>query len=832
MVLNGGALQYTGAGVSTDRLFTLGTSGGTIDASGTARLNFSNAGAMAYTGSGSRILTLTGTNAALLNGVSNASNTIAALIADGAGGSTSVYKTGVGNWTLSNYNTFTGNTTVNNGILWAYNQFPAGNGNNLPQTIRNNTALGASTATATVDSGGTLAIWGNAGGSWITNLAGVTLNGGNLLGDDGHQTLNSPVTLTADSTIICRYWDKDFMITGPVTGSGNLTINISSLPGGLPNDWYTGGVVILAGSGNNWSGTTTINVEGTGGRSTLQIGNAGVGSMPLGSANTINLNAQLAFNTTNDITITDAAIVGSGTVANWGSGTITLNGNNPSFSGALWAGGGMSYAAIGLTTNPALNNGALRISNTSAVSNVASINLSGGISLARLELANGVTTPATATVALNGRNTMPTMPVGLSSISGNNTIGGTVSLTTGGNQFVIESKADTLTMNAVTNNSGDATPRYLFLQGAGTGVVNGIIGNGTGTGKLYVNKSGGGTWTLNAANTYTGDTTVNGGVLALGASGTISSSPLINVKSGTLDVSAAGSIALGASQTLAGAGAVNGSVTDAAGSTFSPGNSVGTLTINSNFTLAGSDNINYEIDGSNGDLLNVLGNLTLSGGAGTETVIAPTFVSPPTAASYTVASVPVTKTLTGTIAGVKVANQTRYTITPSVTSGAGGSVSLSVSGNNASLTWAGATGNSTWDVLNTSPWTGGGASNMFYQSDDVSFTDSPASVYSVTLNSTVKPMSVTISNNTATYSISGTGKISGSTGLTKSGTGTATLATTNDYTGTTTVTNGTLIVTGSVVSEQSCFDYRRHVEGEQRHGSWRQHLGHYRSHHH
>ena len=138
--------------------------------------------------------------------------------------------------------------------------------------------------------------------------------------------------------------------------------------------------------------------------------------MPLGAANGITINAggRLNFNATNDITITDAPIVGGGTIANLGSSTITLNGNNAGFSGSLLvgAGGGVSnlfYATIGLTTNPALNNGALRITNTDAVSGVSAISIAGGNSLARLELANNVTT-SSATLTLNGRNPMPVMP--------------------------------------------------------------------------------------------------------------------------------------------------------------------------------------------------------------------------------------------------------------------------------------------------------------------------------------------------------------------------------------------------------------------------------------
>ena len=46
LVLNGGTLRYTGAGSSTDRLFTVGANGATLDASGTGAVNFTNTGAV------------------------------------------------------------------------------------------------------------------------------------------------------------------------------------------------------------------------------------------------------------------------------------------------------------------------------------------------------------------------------------------------------------------------------------------------------------------------------------------------------------------------------------------------------------------------------------------------------------------------------------------------------------------------------------------------------------------------------------------------------------------------------------------------------------------
>ena len=78
LVLAGGTLQYTGAAASTDRLFTLTSNGGTIDASGAGALDFTNTGSVAFSGSGARTLTLAGTN--------TGNNTLAAVLGDGAGG--------------------------------------------------------------------------------------------------------------------------------------------------------------------------------------------------------------------------------------------------------------------------------------------------------------------------------------------------------------------------------------------------------------------------------------------------------------------------------------------------------------------------------------------------------------------------------------------------------------------------------------------------------------------------------------------------------------------------------------------------------------------------
>ena len=176
LVFNGGTLRYTGAGGTSNRLFTIHPNGATLDASGAGALVFSNpaaiAGADAPDGSGSIAIssvisgvndtsrltlgmTVTGPNipagatiialtpnqirlsaagtAALasasisfgtqnrnlnLTGTNTGNNTFAPQLVDSAAGRVGVNKSGSGTWVLTNGNhTYTGGTTVNGGVL-------------------------------------------------------------------------------------------------------------------------------------------------------------------------------------------------------------------------------------------------------------------------------------------------------------------------------------------------------------------------------------------------------------------------------------------------------------------------------------------------------------------------------------------------------------------------------------------------------------------------------------------------------------------------------------------------------------------------------------------
>lgn len=99
-----------------------------------------------------------------------------------------------------------------------------------------------------------------------------------------------------------------------------------------------------------------------------------------------------------------------------------------------------------------------------------------------------------------------------------------------------------------------------------------------------------------------------------------------------------------------------------------------------------------------------------------------------------------------------------------------------------------------WDTNATANWKNGLFTGLFYtDTNEVVLDDSAAGNFAITLNSTVKPGSLTVSA-TNNYSISGSGAIAGSTILAKSGSGVLTLNNANSFVGQTTVNAGALVL--------------------------------------
>lgn len=154
--------------------------------------------------------------------------------------------------------------------------------------------------------------------------------------------------------------------------------------------------------------------------------------------------------------------------------------------------------------------------------------------------------------------------------------------------------------------AGSDVNSFVTLTGETIDVASGAsasFGPVTIAGTAGLTKTNAGTLTLNAANSYSGDTTVSGGTLALGPSGSING--VVTVASGA---------------TLMGRGTINGLVTVASGATLAPGSSVSTITFNNGLILAG--NLFIEVDKTlspSNDLAVVTGTLT-NAGTGTLTV--------------------------------------------------------------------------------------------------------------------------------------------------------------------------------------------------------------------
>lgn len=123
----------------------------------------------------------------------------------------------------------------------------------------------------------------------------------------------------------------------------------------------------------------------------------------------------------------------------------------------------------------------------------------------------------------------------------------------GGNQAIysLAGSGRVYTSMVATN----ATPRAVIINGtAGSTDFSGTLSNGPGTGALSILKTGASTQILSGANTYTGDTTVTGGILGVTGSSIADSNKLV-IDGGKVDLSGVetvGTLFFGAVQQAAG----------------------------------------------------------------------------------------------------------------------------------------------------------------------------------------------------------------------------------------------------------------------------------------
>lgn len=336
LVLNGGTLQYTGAGAAIDHLFALGSKGGTIDASGAGTLSLTNAGTVGLIGNGAHSLTLMGTNAA--------ENTFAANLANSSGGATALVKAGSGTWVLTGTNTYTGLTTVNSGVL----QIGAGGASGTlgGGNVLNNAGLDfdfiatqtvssviSGTGSVTNDGPGTLILTGN-----DSYTGGTAVNAGTLQvgagGTGGTLYPNASIILGTNATFI--FDSKTHLtISGYLTGiqgSGNVIVR--------------SGCFLTSIDDNNYTGWTEID---SGATFQPTYGNDGVGL----NSSVVTNNGTFYFLRQDNFTFGYSnSIVGTGKVVkendNANFGDITLSGTN-TYTGGTWLQGGGLILGDGIT---------------------------------------------------------------------------------------------------------------------------------------------------------------------------------------------------------------------------------------------------------------------------------------------------------------------------------------------------------------------------------------------------------------------------------------------------------------------------------------------------
>ncbi len=410
--------------------------------------------------------------------------------------------------------------------------------------------------------------------------------------------------------------------------------------------------------------------------------------------------------------------------------------------------------------------------------------------------------------------------MGVFTLTGSNAYTGTTTITGGTLQLGDGTSGNdgSLTTSGIVNNA--ALVYNLFGSQTASYPISGI-------GSLT--KLGTGTLTLTGSSSYTGPTGVNTGTLVLGANSAVAAASSVTVKSGAtlslvgnaqlasnsifiqpgglFNVTAASpAFSLGTGQTLTAGRTgtpgtdIQGSVT-LSGGAVNIGNGVGTIATltapTGTFTLGGGA-VNF-------DVTNVS---TTSGGTNDTVNVANLALTGPTTLNIN----PIDYSLgsgfyklfntTGSISGgtsnliLNLQNialgSTRQSFSLVTTSNA---VELDVIGNAGNLIWTGAN-SPAWNVVGTQNWTNGGLADYFYNNDFVNFDDT-ANTGSVTLAANVLPGGMTFSNNTLTYTLSGTGSIGGPAAyLNKTGSGTVILANANGnvFGGPTTIGAGLLVL--------------------------------------
>ncbi|NYT41091.1 autotransporter-associated beta strand repeat-containing protein [Sphingomonas sp. R-74633] len=492
------------------------------------------------------------------------------------------------------------------------------------------------------DGAGTTANGAIGGGSGSWNTSGTNWTDANGTANDswgGRFAVfqGAAGTVTVDGAISVT--GMQFMTSGYVLAAGTGALSLADAQTNIRVDpgvsatisaviGGTGGInkldsgTLILGGANSYAGATTI----AGGTLRAGVG----GALPTGTTVTIAAGATLDLTASQTI----ASLAGAGSVTLSG-GSLTTGGGNTdtSYAGIISGSGGLTKAGAGVFTLVGANSytgattvsaGTLRLnggtigSGALSVAAGATFDVNGGTAsvsglsgAGRILLGSGSLTANTSatssfTGVISGTGSFAKAGTGNLTLGAANTYsGGTV--VTGGTLTAGIANAfgtGTLTVTApgtvnlanfattVGGLAGDGNialgTAILTVNSTGSTAYSGIL---SGTGRLI--KSGTGTLTLNGANTYTGSTTINDGLL---------------VVNGSL----AGTLTIGATGRLGGSGRI-GSLS--VSGIVAPGNSIGTLNVAGSLTFAAGSTYQVEVSPTGiSDQIIATGAVTINGG--------------------------------------------------------------------------------------------------------------------------------------------------------------------------------------------------------------------------
>ncbi|MBZ9942478.1 autotransporter-associated beta strand repeat-containing protein, partial [Mesorhizobium sp. BR1-1-13] len=503
LVLNGGELSYIGATASSDRGYTLQNTStiSVTNAASTLTLSGTATGPAGFFKNGAGTLVLAGTNNFAGNVVVNA-GVLRAGSTQAFGSAITTVNSGA-TLDLNNFSNSvaglpgtgavslgSGTLTITHGFNSAFSGAIGGTGGLTKSGPGNQTLSGCGNnyTGATTINGGTLSVDCLANGTLASGIGASTnassnlvlANSGVLAYTGGNVSIDRGFTLASSDSYIDVIGGTTLEFKGTVTGGGRLRKSNS-------------GVLVLSGS-NNFTGGTVVDAGVLRAGSTNAFGSG---------FSTVTATLDLAGYDQSIFGLSGAGFSGGNVLL--GGATLTFtNGNNRDYGGVISGSGnlikngaaaqvlsGCNNTYHGSTT---VNAGILIVSCLNNGGSASSIGDSG--SAASNLVLNGGTLRYTGT----GSSTDRQFTLGTS--------GGTLDASgTGAVSF-------TSTVPVTLSGSGDRT---LTLTGSNTGnnSLSARIDNPSG-GTASLSKTGNGTWVLkNAASTYTGATTIGGGVLAV-----------------------------------------------------------------------------------------------------------------------------------------------------------------------------------------------------------------------------------------------------------------------------------------------------------------------------